>query len=434
MPSVTINGRLEKTGDVDGYAVRLDAGETLIAAVEAKRQLGSPMDAVLQVATPDGLVVEQVDDSGGLDPRLVFKAPTRGTYVVRTFAFPATPNSSIQFAGGSAYVYRLTLTTGPFADYAVPLSVPRENPGWVGVIGWNLPDEARTLPVSVIETAPDRAIASHPAVANPAEVGLVSHGVDLERPVVGGTGAVQSIGVPVSLTGRIASEGERDVYRFRGVKGQVLRIRVVSRTLGFPLDPVLRVLGEDDKVLAESDDADRSNRDSDVRFKPPADGEYRVEVRDLNGGGGSRFVYRLDLLRVEPDVALSLKSDRVTLTPGKPLEIAVAVDRRDGFDGTLTVTAGDLPEGVTVTAGKSEPKGDTAKSAKLTLNSEGGVAWSGPIRIFGRAESLPAARQAEAPIDGQESTTDRPWLTVLPPSEPEKKAADSGNDSEGEGK
>ena len=80
-----------------------------------------------------------------------------------------------------------------------------------------------------------------------------------------------------------------------------------------------------------------------TEFTAPADGEYRIEVRDLNGRGGPRFVYRLDLVSDEPDVALTLKNDRVTLTPGKPLEIAVAVDRRGGFDGTLTVTAEGVP-------------------------------------------------------------------------------------------
>ena len=90
-PSATINGRLAKSGDVDGYALSLLAGQTLIASVQANHLLGSPMDAVLQVATPDGLVVAQEDDSGGLDPRLVFVAPENGTYIVRTFAFPPPP-------------------------------------------------------------------------------------------------------------------------------------------------------------------------------------------------------------------------------------------------------------------------------------------------------------------------------------------------------
>ena len=113
---------------MDGFAVNLSRGQTLVASVEAARHLGSPMDAVLQVVSTDGFVLAQNDDDVGRDPRIVFEAPAAGTYIVRLFAFPATPDSSIRFAGGSAFVYRLTLTTGGFLDYAFPLAVGRDGP------------------------------------------------------------------------------------------------------------------------------------------------------------------------------------------------------------------------------------------------------------------------------------------------------------------
>ena len=113
---------------MDGFAVALTRGQTLVASLEAERHLGSPMDAVLQVVSPDGFVLAQNDDDIGRDPRIVFEAPSAGTYIVRLFAFPAKPDSSIRFAGGSDYVYRLTLTTGGFIDYAFPLAVGRDGP------------------------------------------------------------------------------------------------------------------------------------------------------------------------------------------------------------------------------------------------------------------------------------------------------------------
>ena len=105
------------------------------------------MDAVLQVVSQEGLVLAQNDDDVGRDPRIVFEAPSAGTYIVRLFAFPAKPDSSIRFAGGSDYVYRLTLTTGGFIDYAFPLAVGRDGPKAVEAIGWNIPAAARVLPV-----------------------------------------------------------------------------------------------------------------------------------------------------------------------------------------------------------------------------------------------------------------------------------------------
>jgi len=53
-PDLVVNGRLAKTGDVDGYVVRLKKGQRLVASMEANRRLGSPMDGVLQVASAEG--------------------------------------------------------------------------------------------------------------------------------------------------------------------------------------------------------------------------------------------------------------------------------------------------------------------------------------------------------------------------------------------
>ena len=120
---VVVNGRLDKDGEVDGFAIRLRKGETLVASLEANRTLGSPMDGVLQVLSAEGFVLEENNDDRGLDPQVVFTAPKEGGYIVRTFAFPAQPSSGIRFAGGPTYIYRLTLTAGGFADYAFPLAV-----------------------------------------------------------------------------------------------------------------------------------------------------------------------------------------------------------------------------------------------------------------------------------------------------------------------
>src|SRR4051812_45990265 len=48
LPAV-VNGRLDKPGDVDVFAVTLKKGDTLVASVDAHRSLKSPMDGVLQV-------------------------------------------------------------------------------------------------------------------------------------------------------------------------------------------------------------------------------------------------------------------------------------------------------------------------------------------------------------------------------------------------
>ena len=97
---VTVNGRLERSGDVDVFAASLQAGQTLVASLEAHCHLASPMDGVLQLCDAGGFVLAQCDDYRGLDPQLVFEVPRDGLYHVRVFAFPANPDSNINFAGG----------------------------------------------------------------------------------------------------------------------------------------------------------------------------------------------------------------------------------------------------------------------------------------------------------------------------------------------
>ncbi len=170
---VLVNGRLAKAGDVDTFALRLEKGQTLVASLEANRTLRSPMDAHLQILTMDGFVLAHNDDFHGLDPQIVFAVPKEGTYLVRTFAFPSVPDSTIRYAGGDKFVYRLTLTTGPFFDYAYPLAVSRSMPGDVDMIGWNLPATLRTLPVHAGEGRD--ATLYHPDSANSVLVRLEPH-------------------------------------------------------------------------------------------------------------------------------------------------------------------------------------------------------------------------------------------------------------------
>ena len=137
MPAV-VNGVLSKTGDVDCFAVKLKKGETLVASLEAHRTLRSPIDAVLQILSAEGTVLEQNHDARGLDPEVACTAPVDGSYVVRLFAFPSQPDSSIRHFGSPACVYRLTLTAGEFVDFVTPLAVEKSREATLTLTGWNL--------------------------------------------------------------------------------------------------------------------------------------------------------------------------------------------------------------------------------------------------------------------------------------------------------
>jgi hypothetical protein len=398
-PAVTVNGRLGKPGDVDCFAVTCRQGQTLVADLEANSTLRSPMDAVLQVVSPDGFVLAENNDFRGLDPRIVYPVPHDGTYVVRTFAFPATPDSSIRFAGAENYVYRLTVTTGGFADYPVPLAVARAAPGAVDLVGWNLPDAARRLPVPVPEVG-DEATLAHPALANRVRVRLEPHPC-VVRPSGAGPFAVTP---PVSVTARLDRPGAADVYRIAAKKGQRLTVQAQSRALGLPVAGVLRLTDEAGKELVRAEPAGL-DKDAELAFTPPTDGAYLLTVRDQFGGGGPRSAYLLRVAPDEPDFTLALKSDRFTLAAGQALDVPVAVTRR-GFTADIELSVEGLPPGV-----RAAVTARTPAQITLRLTAAADVSWSGPIRIVGRGGPVASRLATATPADGGEPIADL-WLTV----------------------
>ena len=374
-------------------------GETLVASLEANRTLGSPMDGVLQLLSADGFVLEENNDYHGLDPQLAFTPAKDDLYVVRIFAFPAEPDASIRFSGGENYIYRLTLTTGGFADHAFPLAVSRTAPGSVEIAGWNIPEAAKKLPVKV-----DGNIVTlwHPQLANTVSVLIEPHPCvvkarpnDRKNP--------QRVTLPVTISGRIDTPGAIDTYEFAAKKGQQLRFRADARSVGSQLDPVLRLTDAAGKRLAQVDDASGGKaglRDAELAFTAPQDGSYRIEVRDLAGQGSFRHFYRLRAVVPEPDYALSVAADRFTLAAGKSLDIPVTLERRNGFAGKVEIAVEGLPPNVTASVKLA------GNSVTLRLEAKGPV--SSAFRIVGKVTGRPdLIRTATAP-----PSTPHLWLTA----------------------
>ncbi len=407
--SVTVNGKLSKRGDVDSYAVQLKEGQTLVASLMANEVLGSPMDGVLQVCNARGDVFAQNDDERGLDSFLTFTAPRDGAYLVRTFAFPATPDSSISFAGAETYVYRLTITTGPYLDYTFPLAAHADESTELRLFGWNIPSELTTMP------APPGGEQESLVISLSEGAGVVELPVQ-RRPLIVATDensdkAPQIVALPAVISGRIESPRDQDAFRFPAVKGQKVSLRVESRSLGFPLDPLLIVTDSEGKVLAEADDAG-NQRDPTVSFAPPADGEYVAIVRDVHHHGGPRYAYRLTIEPETPDFRLTLAADAFVATPGQSLEIPVTVERRNGFKGEVEVTAEGLPSGLTASTVKSLPEGETAKEVKLVLSAEAGAS-AGPFVIVGKSGDGDSLRRvATFAPSGLNAKHTQAWVTV----------------------
>jgi hypothetical protein len=387
----------------------------------------------------EAFVVAQNHDSIGLDPQIVFAAPRDGQYLVRIFAFPSEPNSTIRFSGDDSYIYRLTLTTGGYLDHALPLAIGPSAEG-VRTAGWNIPEALAGLAIpAALPTDPlaplDGMLATifHPDLAGAAELPRLEHaclfGNDEASP-----DQPQPVALPVTIGWRLQAAGDADAYSFQAAKGQKIRIAIEAHALGFPTDAMLAVLDDAGKVLAEADDSGRQERDPRIDFTAPEEGRYRVVTRDLAGRGGPRIAYRLTIEPQTPDYSLSLAADSFVLEKDKPLEIEVTVAAQYGFRDGIEIHAIGLPAGVTAEPVKFAPTGDggssgsrrgrrggggnqaSGSSVKLILKGDPALVQPGgtPIRIEGRtAGDNPLIRTARFPLNlPLAGSHHAAWLTV----------------------
>ena len=424
-----VNGVLGKTGDVDTFAVFLKQGQSVVGAMAANGPLGSPMDGLLQVVTPRGFVVAQNDDALGLDPLVAWTARREGVHLVRAFAFPSKTNSSIRLAGGNNFIYRLTLTSAPFIDYSMPLAVSRGKPSTVALSGWNLAEPLQQRQINLSEPGDrlvlrtrDQLVVFDPRWGNTLSVKQVSHAVAVEKEP-NSRKLPQKVQIPVTICGRIGEAKDVDVFAFDAKKGQALQVAVESRRLGFPLDPVLRVIDASGKVIQETETRSADKIDESLTWTAPMDGRFRVEVGDLFQHGGKRYPYRLTLAPLEAQVSATVEKDRWELAGQKTLEIKLTIVRSGGFSQAVRFEAVDLPPGIEMVPAVSEPKGDSAKSITLKLTKKADAAKSngGPLRIVGRIKDQQEVVVVTAANGGFQERTPHFWLTFKPSPKAGKK-------------
>ncbi|MGB4711078.1 MAG: PPC domain-containing protein [Fuerstiella sp.] len=403
----TINAVLEKSGDVDLYSVTLKAGQTLFSSVTANQQLGSPMDAVLQVVDVAGTTVAHNDDSDGLDPQLTFTAQDDGNYYVRIFAFPSAPNSTIALAGGSGFVYRLTLSTGPIAEFSVPGFVQTGASTDVRIFGTNLPDEGLGATVPATN---DAAYDFLTGTDLPLIIRRQPHSSFTEANLSG-----NSLTMPTSVTGIISQPYEIDRYVLNGMKGQKIDVEVNARSLKSPLDPLITITDASKKLLKEADDRSKENLDAFVQATLPADGLYEIAVSDRYLHGGPRYFYTLTCRPTVPEVSAEVTTSAFVLNADKPLEIPVSISRKNWFDSKLNFTVSGLPEGVDAATVVSEKDGDTSKKVTIKITqTEAATAFSGPIQIIARPDEGETEIAVQHDIPNSSDTSHKHWLTVVP--------------------
>ena len=426
---VTVNGVLEKAGDVDGYAVQLAAGQSLVAAIDAHGGPGSPLDAVLELVDERGGYLARNLDARGLDPRIVFKAPRDGRYVVRVYGFPSDPNQTIGYSGGPDHVYRLTMTTGGFVAAAIPAAVSRSGTTTLVASGWNLPADVGSVSVAPADAA--AAGATHAAwIGFPGAAGTVELPVvAAERLPVAVQDATAAIEPPLVVSGLFTAADQQFVERITATKAQPLLVAVEANAAGSDAEAVLDIRAADGRSLLS-----KSDRDAAVVWTPPADGDYALAVRDRRGGFGPGHVFRISVVPSEPAVAATCEPDAVAGKIGGTVDLAIAVERLRGWKEPVEFTLVDPPAGITADPVVSAVEGESAK--KVTLAIKAGAAYAGPVTVAARRPAAAdkgadtagdkagdKAGQTVAAVGFGKRKLPQVWLTIPPEKPPEQPAA-----------
>ena len=415
----TINGRLDKSGDVDSFAVTLKRGETLVARVEAF-MLGSAFDGMLRLIGTDGTPLAFNHDGRTLDPFLAWEAPRDGVFIVQVMGFAFPPSSDVRLTGGENCVYRLHLTAGPFVRHTVPLAAQRGQKTTLQLVGWNLSASAIEFDAAQGGVAPDVEL---PGVLMAAPL-RISDAPELLESEPAGTGpAAQLITVPSAVTACIQQPKDEDRFAFTAVKERIYEFKVTSYPCGSPLDAWLAIEGADGKELARNDDVGNSP-DPQLMWTAPSDGTFTVAIGDVTHRGGAGFVYRLAIGEAVPSFEATTAAHSLAIAPGKTAELKVAIKRTHGFAAKLQLAAQNLPAGVSAEAVEISEKA-TEATLKLVADpaatpanqpfaisvQEAGGELRRPVRCSARGAD---ENYTEAVIDW----TDQLWITVL--TEPPK--------------
>ena len=375
----------------------------------AAKGIDSKLTPVLIVADGQGrdLVVER--RGGALD----FAVPGDGKYVIKIH--------DLTYNGDAAHFYRLSLRELPPGSPIAP------HPSTATVNSFSWPPPGLAAQAATVESEPnnDR-----------------SH--------------AQKIALPCDIAGSFFPAADVDVFEFDAKKGDVWWIEVASERFGLPTDPnvVVQHVANPGEQETLSDVAEFTDIPSPVKVSSTnyaydgtpynagssdvlgkltiqQDGLHRLRVSDLFGGtrNDPRNVYRLVIRKAAPDFALvawalhmelrngdrNALSKPLALRGGQTMALEVVAIRRDGFDGAIELTMGDLPDGVTA-RGLKIPAGQSHGVMLVTAHQDAprsrrSVTFTGTAQIDGATVTRPVRLASMAwPVRDHWQETPQPRL------------------------
>ena len=372
---VTINGRIQQYSDVDAATFHARKGETVVCEIQALRILGEIDDSwlkgYLEICDANGTVLASSEGTSDeyyrWDPLIAFDPPQDGDYTVFY--------RDLNWRGAAMAVYRLTLGVLPHAIGIFPLGGQRGKTTAVHFVGPNLKDA-----VQQVSIPPDAPESIDIAFTTPNGVTNARPFQASDLPDVMQNGAnhareqAQTVVFPCVVNGRLEQNGSRDYYRFHIDKKQAVALDLWSRRLGTPMDSELVLYNAKGDVIHTDDDSRGRDSRIEAQLEP---GDYTIRVRDVDDRGGPAFPYRLALAQTQPRLRVRALPDAPVMARGGSIKLDIHIEREDGFDGEVTVTADKLPTGITADA-ITIPK--DKQDGQMTLNATA-AASPGPVSL-----------------------------------------------------
>ena len=415
---VTINGRIFPREDVDIWSFKARAGVSYTCEVMAER-FGSPLDSHLNVLGPQGQAITDNEDHFGKDSLLHFTAPESGIYQVRIH--------DANFSGLQHYVYRLTISDGPYIESIYPLGGRYGSSIAFQTTGQNLPESpiVLQLPEDRLESteltwstqfsiAGDRTNAIRLELSDLPEMLEVEPNDSSEN-----IAERETVELPAVLNGRIDRPGDVDTWRFAARKNELIDIEIHGARLGSRIDSVLTISDLAGNELAMNDDIEKGQSDSRIVFKAPEDAVFELSVRDRFAyRGGTDYAYRVLMQASDtaPDFELQIAQNVINLPRKAEVKLKVKAIRKNGMNGAIAISVDGLPDGVTVTGNTiADKKTETDLVFKATETANLSLA---ELRIEGNAliADKPIAKTATRPQTAQNEATqneaDRRGITL----------------------
>ncbi|MES2439249.1 MAG: peptidase [Verrucomicrobiota bacterium] len=350
--NTTIQG-VAANEDDDYYVCSLKKGQRLSVEVEAMRLGRVFFDAYVAILDPKKFELASCDDTPLLrnDSFASIIAPEDGDYriVVHEAAYEGTddcqyrlhigtfprPTAVFPTGGKPGETIKFTFIGDPAGPIKQPVTLPTTANSRFPVFptgdGLSAPSP-HWITVSPMEWVNESAANHEIGSATPTSV------------------------IPCAIHGVLDGDSRSDWFRFTAKKDQNLVFRILARSHRSPLDSVLSIHQTDGKQLAYNDD--QGAPDSSINWTCPADGDYRIQIRDQLDRTGADFTYRIEVTEKSPSIAANLPTvERVNSQKWKTFPIprgnryaAVVNVTRENVACDSVFEAGPLPAGVTMHA------------------------------------------------------------------------------------